>query len=256
MLGYVTLTSTFTSSIFSPATSAIATQFNVSSEVGILGVSFYVIGFAFGPIFWAPLSELRGRPLPLYISTFGFSIFTIAVAVGKDLQTVLICRFFAGFCGACPLAVVAAIFSDIFNNAHRGIAITIFSMAVFTSPLAAPFIGGFLVESYLGWRWTMYITSFMGFLTFGLVVLFLDETYSPQILINKAAVIRRRTGNHFIHAKQEEVEIDLRELIDKNFARPMRLLFLEPIVLALSIYMSFVYGMCSQTLPSCARTRY
>lgn len=242
MLGFTTLTSAFTSSVFSAGTAAIAAEFNVSSEVGLLGVSFYVLGFAFGPTLWAPFSELKGRRLPIVISMFGFSIFTIACATGKDLQTILICRFFAGFFGACPLAVVAAVFSDMFNNATRGIAITIFSMAVFTGPLLAPFIGGFIVNSYLGWRWTMYITSFMGFFSFGLDLIFLEETYPPQILVAKAAELRRRTGNHFIHAKQEEIEVDLRELVEKNFSRPMRLLFEEPIILLLSIYMSFVYG--------------
>lgn len=242
MLGFTTLTSAFTSSVFSAGTLAIATEFNVSTEVGILGVSFYVLGFAFGPTMWAPLSELKGRRLPLVISMFGFSLFTIACGTGKDLQTILICRFFAGFFGACPLAVVAAVFSDMFNNATRGIAITIFSMAVFTGPLLAPFIGGYIVESYLGWRWTMYITAMMGFFSFGLDLLFLEETYPPQILVKKAAELRRRTQNHFIHAKQEEIEVDFRELVEKNFSRPMRLLFQEPIVLLLSIYMSFVYG--------------
>ncbi|ROW04356.1 hypothetical protein VSDG_00774 [Cytospora chrysosperma] len=242
ILGFTTLTSAFTSSIFSPATFAIAAEFNVGTEVGLLGVSFYVMGFAFGPTMWAPLSELNGRRLPLVVSMFGFSIFTIATAAAKDLQTILICRFFAGFCGACPLAVVAAVFSDMFNNSTRGIAITIFSMSVFTGPLLAPFIGGFICDSYLGWRWTMYITSFMGFLSFGLDLIFLQETYPPKILINKAAELRRRTQNYFIHAKQEEIEVDIRELLEKNFSRPMRLLFQEPIILLLSIYMSFVYG--------------
>lgn len=32
----------------------VARQFGVSTEVGILGVSLYVIGFATGPILWAP----------------------------------------------------------------------------------------------------------------------------------------------------------------------------------------------------------
>jgi DHA1 family multidrug resistance protein-like MFS transporter len=64
-----------------------------------------MISFATGPILWAPLSELKGRRLPLVIASFGFSIFNIAVAVSKDLQTLLICRFFAGFFGACPLTV-------------------------------------------------------------------------------------------------------------------------------------------------------
>ncbi|KAF3765884.1 MFS general substrate transporter [Cryphonectria parasitica EP155] len=242
MLGFTTLTAAFTSSIFSAGTQIIAAEFGVSTEVGILGVSFYVLGFATGPSLWAPFSELKGRRLPLVISMFGFSIFTISCAVAKDLQTILIVRFFAGFTGACPLAVVAAVFSDMFNNATRGIAITIFSMMVFTGPLLAPFIGGFIVESYLGWRWTMYITSFMGFLSFGLDLIFLEETYPPQILVAKAAELRRRTKNHFIHAKQEEIEVDFRELVEKNLSRPMRILFQEPIVLLLSIYMSFIYG--------------
>ncbi|ETS79473.1 hypothetical protein PFICI_09326 [Pestalotiopsis fici W106-1] len=243
MLGYTTMTSAFTSSIFSAATSHVAAEFDVSSEVGILGVSLYVLGFATGPTFWAPLSELKGRRLPIVISMFGFSVFTIACAVAKDLQTLLICRFFAGFFGACPLAVVAAVFSDMFNNATRGAAITIFSMAVFTGPLLAPFVGGFIVTSYLGWRWTMYITSIMGWVAFILDFLFLKETYPPVILIEKAAELRRRTKNWGIHAKQEEIEVDFKELLQKNFTRPMRLLFFEPIVTLLSIYMAFIYGL-------------
>ncbi|KAK3387048.1 major facilitator superfamily domain-containing protein [Podospora didyma] len=243
VLGYTTLTAAFGSSIFSAATRAVAKEFDVSTEVALLGVSFYVLGFATGPTLWAPFSELRGRRLPLVIAVFGFSIFNVAVAAGKDLQTVLICRFFAGFFGACPLAVVAAVFSDMFDNKTRGIAITLFSMAVFTGPLLAPFIGGFIVDSYLGWRWTSWIVAIMGFAAFFLDFIFLEETYPPSILVGKAAELRRRTLNWGIHAKQEEIEVDFRELVTKNFSRPMRLLFTEPIVTLLSIYMSFIYGL-------------
>jgi DHA1 family multidrug resistance protein-like MFS transporter len=96
MLGYTTLVSAFASSIFSTATRAVAGKYGVSSEVGLLGVSLYVLGFAIGPVFWAPLSELRGRRLPLVISMFGFSIFQVAVASAKDLQTIMLCRFWGG----------------------------------------------------------------------------------------------------------------------------------------------------------------
>ncbi|TKA64253.1 hypothetical protein B0A55_09297, partial [Friedmanniomyces simplex] len=223
VLGYVTLTAAFGSSIFSAATGSVAEQFNISRE--------------------APMSELYGRKNPLLISSFGFSIFSVAVAVAKDVQTVFICRFFAGFFGACPLTTVGAVFADMFNNRQRGLAVTVFSMAVFAGPLLAPFTGGFIDQSYLGWRWTEYITAIMGFLGLGLSLIFLEETYPPVILVNKAADLRRRTKNWGIHAKQEEIEIDFRELLEKNLSRPMRMLFTEPIVLALSIYMAFIYGL-------------
>jgi DHA1 family multidrug resistance protein-like MFS transporter len=83
----------------------------------------------------------------------------------------------------------------------------------------------------------------MGFAAFGMDLLFLEETYPPVILVQKAAELRRRTKNWGIHAKQEEIEIDFRELLTKNFSRPMRLLVTEPIVLLLSIYMAFIYGL-------------
>lgn len=244
ILGYTTLVSAFASSIFSAATTQISLFFGVGTEVGLLGLSLYVLGFATGPILWAPLSELRGRRLPLVVAMFGFSIFQIAVAVGKDLQTVLICRFFGGVFGSCPLAVVAAVFSDMFDNRTRGLAITVFSMTVFTGPNLAPFIGGFIVMNpNMGWRWTEYIVALMGFLAFGLDLIFLEETYPPVVLVEKAAELRRRTKNWGIHAKQEEIEVDFRELVTKNFSRPLRLLVTEPIVLLLSIYMAFIYGL-------------
>src|SRR5271156_6432978 len=83
----------------------------------------------------------------------------------------------------------------------------------------------------------------MGFTSFIINFFFLQETYPPVILVSKAAELRRRTKNWGIHAKQEEIEVNFSELVTKNFSRPMRLLVTEPIVLLLSIYMSFIYGL-------------
>ncbi|KAF2267199.1 MFS general substrate transporter [Lojkania enalia] len=242
ILAFDALSATMGSSIFSSATRPVSRQFGVDQEVGTLGTSFFVFGYAFGPLCWGPMSELYGRRPPILVGAFGFSIFSIAVAVGKDLQTILICRFFAGIFGSCPLAVVAAIFADMFNNKLRGLAVAVFSACVFMGPLLAPFIGGFITISHLGWRWTEYISSVMGWASFVLLVFFLEETYPPVVLVQKASELRRRTKNWGIHAKQEEIEVNFKELLVKNVSRPMRILFTEPIVLLITIYMSFIYG--------------
>ncbi|KAJ5542099.1 Major facilitator superfamily domain general substrate transporter [Penicillium sp. DV-2018c] len=243
ILAFTSLCSTFDSAIFSSSSHAVASHFSVGLEVAILSSSLYIIGYASGPLIWAPLSELQGRRFPIIIAMFGFSVFNIAIAVAKDLQTVLICRFFAGIFGSSPLAVVAAVFSDIWDNRARGPAIACFSSTVFLGPLLAPFIGGFINMSHLGWRWTAYIPAFMGFAAFALNLFFLTESYPPVVLVGKASELRRRTKNWGIHAKQEEIEVDLRELIVNNFSRPLRLLINEPLILAVTIYLSFIYGL-------------
>jgi DHA1 family multidrug resistance protein-like MFS transporter len=242
-LAFTSLCSTFDSSIFSTSAGKISQVFGVSVEVALLSSSLYIAGYAFGPLIWAPFSELKGRRLPILISMFGFSIFNTLVATAKDLQTVMITRFFAGVFGSCPLAVVAAVFADIFDNHSRGIAIAIFASTVFLGPLLAPFIGGFINTSYLGWRWTAYIPAIMGYTALVLNAFFLKESYPPVVLVHKAKELRRRTRNWGIHAKQEEIELDIRELLIKNFSRPIKLLITEPLLLAVTLYLSFIYGL-------------
>lgn len=240
---FTSLGSTFASSVLSAATARIAVYFHVSVEVATLSSSLYLVGYAVGPSIWAPLSELRGRKLPLMIGSFGFSIFATATAVSKDIQTLMICRFFAGTFGSCPLVVVPGAYSDIWPAEQRGIALVVFASSVFMGPMLAPFIGAFTVESYLGWRWDCYWSMIMGFTAFALIVLAVKEPYPPVVLIGKAASLRRRTKNWGIHAKQEEVEIDIRELVSKNLSRPIRMLASEPILILVGFYLSIVYGL-------------
>lgn len=163
--------------------------------------------------------------------------------MAKDYQTLMLCRFFAGIFGSCPLTLCGAVFADMFNNKVRGIAIGAFSATLMVGPFCGPLVGGFLTKSYLGWRWTAWIPAFMGYAGGVACLVFQKETYGPVILVAKASELRRLTRNWGIHAKQEEVEVDLKDLVVKNISRPMRILFTEPIVLFITIYMSFIYGL-------------
>ncbi|KAJ5678215.1 uncharacterized protein N7477_003848 [Penicillium maclennaniae] len=217
-------------------------EFGVSPEVGTLGTTLYVLGFSSGPMIWAPVSELQGRKWPLTIAMLGGGIFTIGSAVAKDIQTLIICRFFAGMCAASQLTVVPGVLSDVFDNRFRGVAITLYALTVFVGPFCAPFTGGFIATSYLGWRWTLYIPAILSLVNGAFSLLFLRETYAPVILVDKAFHLRRQTGNWGIHAKQEKIEVEFQEMMEKYFTRPLRMLVTEPIILCVSMYMSFIYG--------------
>ncbi|OJJ34603.1 hypothetical protein ASPWEDRAFT_113322 [Aspergillus wentii DTO 134E9] len=238
-----TFVATFTSGIFAAGIPGVSNEFNVSEVVGNLGTTLFVLGFASGPLLWAPASELFGRRWPLTIGMLGTAIFTISSAVAKDVQTLIICRFFAGMFGASQLSVVPGVIADLYNTADRGIVLSLYSLTVFCGPFSAPFIGGFTAMSSLGWRWTLYIPSFIAFLNGTLDLLYLKETYAPCLLAEKAVHIRRQSGNWAIHAKQEEIEFDIHELIRKNFTLPIQMLITEPIVFLLSLYMSFIYSL-------------
>jgi Major Facilitator Superfamily. len=145
-------------------------------------------------------------------------------------------------CAASQLTVVPGVLSDVFDNRYRGVAVTLYALTVFVGPFSAPFTGGFIATSYLGWRWTLYIPAILSLFIGAISLLFLRETFAPVILMDKAYRLRRQTGNWGIHAKQEKIEVGFKELMEKYFTRPLRLLVTEPIILFVSMYMSFIYG--------------
>ena len=89
-------------------------------------------------------------------------VFSFASAVSKDLQTLLITRFFGGLFGCAPLSNVGGVFADIWPASQRGAALLVWGLAVIVGPLVAPIVGGALVVnlSRTGWRWTEYVCSF------------------------------------------------------------------------------------------------
>lgn len=55
LTAFSTLAVAFVSSAFSGGLTYIIEEFGVSQELSILGISLFVVGFAIGPLLWAPL---------------------------------------------------------------------------------------------------------------------------------------------------------------------------------------------------------
>ncbi|KAI1140226.1 MFS general substrate transporter [Hypoxylon sp. FL0543] len=232
--------STFASSVFSTAIKQTSEEFNVSSEVMTLGVSLFVLGYCVGPLLWGPLSEVHGRRLPLMLGSFAFCVFQVPVAVAKNAQTVLVCRFIGGIFASSALGIMPAVLTDIWNPVERGIAACIYSTATFAGPVTGPIIGGFLVESYLGWRWTAWITLIEGGAFWALGMLLVPETYAPVLLRRRARALRGTADESANTAPEHRV--GLREFVTKFLTRPPSMLVTELVLVLMTLYMSLVYG--------------
>ena len=232
------------SSISSPSTDTVSKVFGVGHTVAVLSTSLYVFGFGGGPIFWGPLSEIYGRRPVFFAAGFGFLCFAFATATAKDIQTLMICRFFSGFMGSAGAVATPSSLSDMFSKAARSRYMTSFGLVLFGAPMIAPVMGGFTMKnSHLGWRWPLYFTGFWASVNFAIFILFYRETHHPTILVTKAEKLRRRTGNRAIYAAQEEVTLSFYEIGRYNILRPLRMLMTEPILFSMSLYNAFMYGM-------------
>ncbi|KAF2136840.1 uncharacterized protein K452DRAFT_236804 [Aplosporella prunicola CBS 121167] len=241
LYGFTTMGATFSSSVYSPAVEQIAEHFGIGTEVSTLGVALLLFGFGLGPLIWAPLSEVYGRKPAVLAPYFVAAMFTFGSATAKDVQTVMITRFFAGFFASAPITNTGGVLGDIWSAEQRGAAIVGYAMAVVGGPTLGPIIGGAIVQSYLGWRWTQYVTGILMMFILTLDVILLDESYQPVLLVYKARRLRHETGNWALHAKHEEWDVSMRELSRKYLVRPFQLLT-TPICFLMALYASFVYG--------------
>ncbi|KAJ5799425.1 uncharacterized protein N7518_001493 [Penicillium psychrosexuale] len=241
LYGLTTMGATWASSIYSTGQGQISEEFGISNEVATLGTSLLLFGLGLGPLIWAPLSELYGRKTAVLPPYFLAAIFSFATATAKDVQTIMITRFFTGFFGSAPVTNTGGVLSDIWSPEQRGAAIVGYAMAVVGGPVIGPIAGGAIVQSNLGWRWTEYITGIMMLFFLTMDLLFVDESYPPVLLVYKAQRLRFETGNWALHARHEEWDVTLKEICNKYLVRPFQLLA-TPICFLVALYASFVYG--------------
>lgn len=224
LYGFTAMFATFGSSVYSPAVNEIAQEFNVGSEVSILGISLLLVGFGIGPLVWAPLSEVYGRKLAVLTPFFIASMFTFGAGAAENLETLLVTRFFQGFFGSAPVTNTGGVLGDIWTADVRGVALIGYAMAVVGGPTLGPIIGGAIVVTGTSWRWTQYVTGIGMMFMVVLDVIVLDESYAPVLLVKKARTLRYESGNWALHAPHEEWNVTLSELGHKYLVRPFQLL--------------------------------
>ena len=232
----------FCSSAFSGGIQQIMIEFSVSQEVVTLGVSLFVLGFALGPLLWAPFSEMYGRQIVFAGTYLCFMAFNAAVAGGQNIWSVLILRFFAAAFGSSPLTNAGGVIADLFNANERGLAMSIFSAAPFMGPVLGPIIGGFLGMTE-GWRWVNGLMAIWSGVLLVVTACIVPETYPPVLLRRRAEKLSKLTGK--VYRSRTDIDqgkISLREAFSTGLKRPWILLFCEPIVLLLSLYHAIIYG--------------
>ncbi|KAE8343868.1 hypothetical protein BDV24DRAFT_172508 [Aspergillus arachidicola] len=208
----IVLNSTLGSALPSGAINFIAADFNITNEQQlVLPITTYLIGYILGPMVFAPLSETYGRR-PVMIWTFlGYTIFSLACAVGPKFAAIVIFKLFSGIFASSPTAVVGGLYADIFSDPKtRG-------------------------RSMAGGRWTFWIALIIAGASWPALI-FLPETFRPMLL-------RKHNKIHNITYDDANLATPgLQNLVTRVLTRPIRMIYSESIVLLSCIYLSLTYS--------------
>ncbi|KAI1419991.1 MFS general substrate transporter [Xylaria sp. FL1777] len=236
------LSVSFSSSAYLSPAALIAQDLKTTQEVVTLGIFTFNLGQAFGPFFWGPLSELYGRQVVFVGSFAGVTIFNGACLASQNIASLVVLRFFTGIFASSPLTNAGGIIADMFPAAQRGLAMSAFVVSPYLGPAIGPIVSGFVAEAG-GWRWVEGVMTIFTGSMFLLGSISIPETYAPILLRRRAAKMSKITGNVYRDVVQcDKGLISAKQLFANVLSRPWVLLFTEPIVLILSLYMAIIYG--------------
>ncbi|KAL2871676.1 MFS transporter [Aspergillus lucknowensis] len=260
LVSSVTFISPLASSMFSPALRSLMDDTGVTDQTLLsFSVSIYLLGYTFGPLLLAPLSEIYGRRIVLSSANWFFVVWQIGCALAPNVPALIVFRFFAGIGGSGCITLGAGIIADLFPVTRRGVATSIWSMGPLIGPIVGPITGGFVGES-LGWRWVFWLLLITGGVLASLIELFNQETYAPVLVRRKTARLAKELGRSDLRSVYDpEGGISPSRILKLGLKRPLVLLFRSPIVLFLATYMSLDYGLLYlffTTIPSVFEDQY
>lgn len=111
---------------------------STNTTLGSFITSVYLLGYTFGPLFLAPLSEVYGRSILYNSCNLIFLVFNIACAVAPTMGALIGFRFLAGIAGSCPVTIGAASISDMVALEKRGAAMSGWVLGPLIGPVVGP----------------------------------------------------------------------------------------------------------------------
>ncbi|TIB78054.1 hypothetical protein E3Q23_00996 [Wallemia mellicola] len=130
-------------------------EFNAANEGSWVATSYLLTSTAFMPIH-SRLSDLIGRKTVLQVCLALFFIGSLACAVSKTIEELIVFRAIAGVGGGGILNNVMVSISDIVSLRERGKYQGILGVVVSVANSLGPLLGGVFTET-IGWRWAFWI---------------------------------------------------------------------------------------------------
>ncbi|CAI7578861.1 unnamed protein product [Penicillium bialowiezense] len=243
------------STITTPAVTAIADEFHITSSVtGPLALSLFLLMYSMGPILLGPFSELYGRWPVLQAGSIFYLAFNIGAGFSTSMTQLLVFRLFSGIGASASLAVGASMVGDVFRKEERGLPVALVSLGPVLGSCLGPMVGGFIAD-YTTWRWAFWSTSIAAGLFLVICLIAARETYAPILLLRKknlliAEAISQGSDHGRIWKTPFEKDETVGQLYRRTISRSIYFLGTQPIIQALACYYGYLYGIVYLLLSS------
>lgn len=191
LLGFLVALPSFGIDTSLPALSAISATLHVMpAQVGPT-MSLFMVGFAFAPLLYGPVSDRCGRKPVILFACLLFTIAAIGCAMARSLTGLLAWRLVQGAGAGASMTIAFAIVRDLFEGQAARTKISYIAMTTMVVPMLAPTVGAGLL-AFSGWRMIYAVLAGVGTLLLLTVLLGFSESavLDPTNRLAPSAIVR------------------------------------------------------------------
>ena len=164
-----------TMSIYTPVMPSVGHDLVATPDNVKLTLTTYMLGFAFGQLFYGPLSDRYGRRPVLLGGLLFFTATTFGCSFAGSIGDLIALRVLQGLGAASGSVLGRALTRDAYTFKEMPLVMSWISLGQNIAPSLAPTVGGFLGE-WATWRATFWFVGGFGTILFVVVLLGLKET--------------------------------------------------------------------------------
>nr|WP_255459358.1 MULTISPECIES: MDR family MFS transporter [unclassified Nocardiopsis] len=173
------LTSMLTNSIVGTALPTIMGELGGQDRLAWVATAALLTMTASTPV-WGKLSDVWGRKLLFQVALGIFIAASVAAGMAQDINWLIAARALQGL-GVGGLATLPnIILGDVVAPRERGRYSGLIGMVFGVSTVLGPLVGGFLVDSPLGWRWCFLITVPLAVFAFVVIQFMFTMPFVPR----------------------------------------------------------------------------
>ncbi|KAL9619811.1 MAG: hypothetical protein Q9160_005647 [Pyrenula sp. 1 TL-2023] len=177
LLGFATITSPLTATIYFPLLPLLRTHFDTSAQAINLTLTIYIIFQALSPAIFGPLSDSIGRRLVYLITLTLYALGNLGLALNQsNYAALLVLRALQSLGASSALAVSYGVVADVCVPSERGRMLGPVSMALNLGACVGPVVGGSVAWTSGSYEWVFWTLVIVGAVLWLGVGLFLPET--------------------------------------------------------------------------------
>ncbi|MFG1819712.1 multidrug effflux MFS transporter [Kribbella sp. NPDC049174] len=200
---FLTAIAPLATDMYVPAFPQVAGELSTTATQVQLTLTTFFVGMALGQLVGGPISDQRGRRIPLLAAVLVMTAASIVCALAPTIGVMTVARFVQGFAGGWAMVIGRAIIVDLATGARLVRVLNVIAAVGGIAPILGPLLGGLILQ-LSHWRVSFWLVAALGLAMTSAVVVAVPESL-PQVRRHAGGLRNFLTAGRIVLGNREYV---------------------------------------------------